>query len=220
MLDLDDLFNAQEINNPKIIYDIEQGTQEWLDLRAGNITGSKFSDILAGGNGLVRDKYLTQLAIERLTGKPIVMDYKSMAMIKGSEDEALAREHYAFTVDEEINQAAFIYHSTILNAGCSPDALVGNDGLLEVKCPNLVTHTNYLLDKKIPNNYLKQMHWQLACTGRYWVDWVSYCKEMPPHLRFLCIRVERDESIVKKYNDAAIKFNQEVNSLLEKLRVM
>ena len=202
---------------PIIIYDVEQGSQEWLDLRCGKITGSKFSDILAKGAGLVREKYLTQLAIERITNEPIKMDFKSAAMVKGSEDEYLAREHYEFENDVDSVQVAFVYHPKINNAGCSPDSLINNDGMLEIKCPNSVTHINYLLSKKIPSAYLKQMYWQLACTGREWVDWVTYCKEMPIHLRFMCIRVYRDESIISDYELAAEKFNEEVNNLVKQL---
>ena len=203
--------------SPLIIYDVEQGTQEWLDLRCGNITGSRFSDVLAGGNGIVRAKYRTQLAIERITGNPIAMDYKSAAMIKGSQDEPFARAHYEFENDVESVQIAFAFHPTIKRAGCSPDSFIGDDGLLEIKCPNMVTHVNYLLDKKIPGVYLKQMHWQMACTGRTWVDWLTYCREMPIQLRSFTIRIHRDEKIIKEYEAAAEKFNGEIDCLVKKL---
>ena len=203
--------------NPLIIYDVEQGTQAWLDLRCGNITGSKFSDVLAGGNGLVRNKYRVQLAIERITGNPIAMDYKSAAMINGSNNEPFARANYEFLNDVESVQVAFAFHPSIKRAGCSPDSLIGDDGLLEIKCPNMVTHVNYLLDKKIPGVYLKQMHWQMACTGRAWVDWMTYCREMPIHLRSMTIRVNRDEKIIQEYEAAAEKFNSEIDYLVKKL---
>lgn len=215
--DIEDTVIESDTEKDNYIFDLEQGSKEWLDVRSGKITGSKFSDILAKGANITREKYKVHLAIERITGVPIAMDYKSAAMIKGNTDEPEARQHYAFTCDDDVISIAFVYHPEIKNAGCSPDSLVGNDGLLEIKCPNLVTHVGYLLDKKIPGTYLKQMHWQLACTGRKWVDWVSYCKEMPIHLRCLCIRVHRDESIISSYEVEANKFNKEVDDLVIKL---
>ena len=210
-------FEEDQVVNPLIIYDVEQGTQAWLDLRCGNITGSKFSDVLAGGNGLVRDKYRVQLAIERITGNPITMDYKSAAMINGSQDEPFARAHYEFVNDVDSVQVAFAFHPTIKRAGCSPDSLIGDDGLLEIKCPNMVTHVNYLLDKKIPGVYLKQMHWQMACTGRDWCDFVSFDPRLPEHMQLFVKRVEADPTLIASLEAEVSLFLGEVMATITQL---
>lgn len=203
---------------PRIIEGIEQGSDDWLSLRSGIISGSKISHMMAKGSGKTRDKYKTQLAIERMTGIPVKMDYKSAAMIKGNEDEPLAREYYEFLNDTDARQVTFVYHPTLKNAGVSPDSLIGEDGLLEIKCPNMETHVEYLLTKKIPGNYFLQIQWELACTTRLWCDFFSYCKELPIHLRSLMIRVYRDEQKITELENAAKQFNEEIEQLIIKLR--
>ncbi len=200
--------------------DIVQGSEEWLNLRAGKITGSKVSDMMAGGQSKTKDSYRVQLAIERITGKPVASGYKSAAMQKGNDDEPLAREYYEFANDADVVQVGFILHPTLLNAGCSPDGLVGDDGLIEIKCPNIETHINYLLSKKIPGNYMSQIQWELACTGRKWCDWMTFSKEMPIHLRSLIIRVFRDEKRIAELESTAKQFNIEVDNLIKQLEVM
>lgn len=215
---------AQEVidDKPKpiIIEGIEQGSDEWLLLRAGVISGSKISHMMAKGDGKTRDKYRTQLAIERMTGTPVKMDFKSAAMIKGNVDEPLAREYYEFLNDVDARQVTFAHHPTLKNCGVSPDSLIGDEGLLEIKCPNMETHVNYLLTKKIPTNYLLQVYWEMACTGRQWCDWMSYCKELPIHLRSLIIRVYRDEKKIHELESAAWIFDEEIEQLIIKLRTL
>lgn len=202
----------------EIITGVEQGTEEWMALRCGCITSSKVSHMMAKGAGSTRQKYLIQLAIERLTGQPVTGGFKSSAMQKGNDDEVLAREDYWFNTDEEIEIVSFIKHPRLPNCGGSPDALVGNDGGLEIKCPNLETHLGYLLNPKVPTNYLWQIHWLMACSGRDWWDFMSYAKEMPNDLRRLIIRVDRDENKIKQLEDEAVKLNDEVEQLIKKLR--
>jgi putative phage-type endonuclease len=209
--------DAEEPVKKLKIIDVGQGTEEWLALRAGLITGSRISDVMAGGAGIIKEKYRVQLAIERITKKPVPMDFKSSAMIKGNDDEPLAREHYEFMNDVDTEQVGFVFHPTLSRAGASPDSLVGDDGLLEIKCPNMGTHVNYLLSKKIPKNYLDQMQWQMACTGRQWCDWVTFCKEMPIHLRVLIIRVNRDEQRIAELEQAAFEFDGGIEQLIIKL---
>lgn len=215
-----DIEEPEIVPQPIIIDNIEQGSEEWLSLRAGNITGSKISNMMAKGEQKTRNKYKIQMAIERMTGIPVKMDYKSAAMIKGNEDEPLAREYYEFLNDVDARQVTFVYHPTLKNCGVSPDSLIGDDGLLEVKCPNMETHIDYLLTKKIPTGYLLQVNWEMACTGRAWCDWMSYCKELPMHMRSLIIRVHRDEQKIAELERAAQLFNEEVEQLIIKLRTL
>jgi putative phage-type endonuclease len=202
---------------PKIITFCEQGSQEWLDLKAGYISGSKMSDMMAGGKGLTRETYKMKLVAERLTGKAAAMSFKSAAMIKGNEDEPLAREHYAFMQDVETTQVSFVYHDSIDWCGASPDSLIDDDGILEIKCPNIETHIKYLLEDKIPRDYALQMQWLLTCCARDWCDWMTYSKEMPPRLRAKIVRVYRDEKVIKSLEDAAKKLNEEIDEIINQL---
>lgn len=212
----DDVVESED-KEPLIIKDILQGSDEWLSLRAGKITSSKVHCIMAQGKGLTKDKYMVELAVERITGQPIQGGYKSKAMLRGNEDEPLAREFYEFANDVDVEQVTFVIHPSLINAGASPDGLVGSDGLLEIKNPNMETHVSYLLSKKIPSNYLHQVYWQMACTGRLWCDWMTYCKEMPIHLRSMVIRVYRDEKKINELENTAHQFNEEVEQLIAKL---
>ena len=202
----------------EIVTGIAQGTEDWLALRCGCITSSKVSHMMAKGNGLTRQKYLNQLAIERITEKPVSLSFKSKAMQKGNADEPLARSEYWTTSDLDVETVTFVFHPFIPNAGASPDALVGFDGGLEIKCPDLNTHIEYLVNKKIPADYMWQIQWQMACTGRDWFDWMSYAKEMPPDLRRLVIRVERDEKKIQQLETEAERLNSDVEQLIKKLR--
>jgi len=112
----------------------------------------------------------------------------------------------------------FVFHPFIDNAGASPDSLIGDDGGLEIKCPDLNTHIEYLLHKKIPADYMWQVQWLMACSGRDWFDWMSFAKELPPELRTLIIRVDRDESKIQQLETEAEHLNSDVEKLIKQLR--
>ena len=153
-----------------------QGSEEWLRARVGKVTASRVHDIVAttksGGFTAGRKNYLAELVTERLTGEP-APKYQNGAMAYGIETEPEARAAYAFQADVDIEEVGFVEHPTIANAGCSPDGLVGGDGLIEIKCPNTATHLEILLTGKIDVEYIDQMQFQMACTGRKWCDFVS-----------------------------------------------
>jgi putative phage-type endonuclease len=195
----------------------QQGTDEWLQARAGKITASRIKDMMAGGKGVTRDKLKAQLAVERLTGLPVRGSVRSAAMQHGTDCEAEAKADYGFLRGLEVIDAGFVDHPSVSSAGASPDGYVGQDGLIEVKCPETHTHVGYWLDRKVPREYAYQCQWQLACTGRRWVDWVSYDPSLPPRLRLLCIRIERDEGMIALLESEAVKFNFEINELAERL---
>jgi len=194
-----------------------QGTDEWLTARAGRITASRIADMMAGGTGVTKSKYMVQLAVERMTGKPVSSGFISQSMKDGTINEPLAREHYEFENDVKVTTVGLVQHPNLLNAAASPDGLVGVDGLLEIKCPDLSTHANYLLTKKIPTNYILQMQWQMACTGRAWCDWMTFAIAMPVKARALVIRVQRDEKKIQEIELAAIEFDDQVSDLINKI---
>jgi putative phage-type endonuclease len=175
--------------------EIIQGSPEWKALRCGKVTASRVADVVAKtktGYSASRANYLAQLIAERLTKTP-AETYTNAAMQHGTETEPEARDAYCFYHGVTVEQVAFVPHPKIDQAGASPDGLVGDDGLVEIKCPNTATHLETLLGQAVPAKYIDQMQFQMACTGRKWCDFVSYDPRMPEHMRLFVRRVERDD---------------------------
>lgn len=175
---------------------IEQRSPEWYAQRCGKATASRVSDIMATtktGASQLRVNYAAQLIAERLTST-VEESYVSTAMQWGIDTEPDARAAYCFYQRCKIVPAEFVDHPTIKMAGASPDGYVGDDGLVEIKCPNTATHIDTLLGKSVPGKYIHQIQWQLACTGRQWCDFVSYDPRMPENLRLFVRRVDRDDT--------------------------
>jgi putative phage-type endonuclease len=192
---------------------IEQGTAEWKALRAGKVTASRISDMLTktkSGWGAGRANYKAQLVAERLTGQSAENGFESAAMKWGRETEAQARAAYSFLTNAELVQVPFVDHPTIAMAGASPDSLVGDDGLLEVKCPNTATHISTLLSGKIDGGYMLQMMWQMACTGRKWCDFISFDPRMPEDMQMWKRRVERCDVTIRDIEHEVAAFLVEV----------
>lgn len=196
-----------------------QGSDEWLQERCGKVTASRIADLMAktkSGWSASRANYASQLICERLTGC-VAPSFTNAAMIHGTETEPEARRAYEFFVDRDVQQVGFVPHPTINMAGASPDGLVGDDGLLELKCPNSATHIETLLLGQIPDKYVKQMQFQMACTGRQWCDFASYDNRMPERMRLWVKRVKRDESDVGEIEAAVLAFIAEIDETLSRL---
>lgn len=196
----------------------KQGSDEWLQERVGYITASRVSDMLAGGKGVGRDKYKAELIAERLTSKSSKSDFKNSHMERGNLLESSARDAFNLIYDGDVVEVGFIKHPTIKWLGASPDGLVGEEGLIEIKSTIAHVHLDYLLEKKVPRNYLLQMQLQMAVTGRKYCDFVSYCEDYPPRLRMAIIRVDRDNKVIGQIEEEAIKFNEEISLILEELK--
>ena len=197
-----------------MVLPIEQGSPEWFEQRRGKVTASRIADIMAKtklGYSTSRQNYLMQLLCERLNGK-VEESFKSAAMQRGNDLEPEARNWYQLETGEIVEQISFIDHPNIDDAGASPDGLVGNEGLIEIKCPNTATHIETLRSKKPSDRYYKQMQWQMACTGRKWCDFVSFDNRLPDNLAYFCVRIDRNE-------DAIAEIEAEVNKFLEELAV-
>ena len=191
---------------------IEQGTPEWHQLRLGKVTASRVADILATtrtGPSASRQNYLIELALQRSTGN-IEPSYTNAAMEWGTQTEPQARAAYEVETGNFVDQVAFIDHPTIAWFGCSPDGLVGDDGLIEIKCPNSATHWEYFKAKKPPQKYVIQMQTQLAVTGRKWCDFVSFDPRMPERSQLLVVRVDRDEAFIAELEEKVKQFLSEV----------
>lgn len=200
----------------------EQGSDEWKALRLGKATASRMADICARtktGWGASRANYAAQLIAERLTGV-VTESYTSQAMEWGTACEAEARSVYSFTSDAAITLIDFVPHPTIEMSGASPDGLVGDDGLVEIKCPNTATQIDTLLRGAVPEKYLLQMNWQMACTGRQWCDFVSYDPRMPENLRMFVRRIPRDDVLILDLEDKVSEFLSEVDRKVISLREM
>lgn len=198
---------------------IEQGTPEWFAQRLGKVTASRVSDIIAKtktGMAASRGNYLAQLVAERLTGQT-ADSFKSGAMQHGTETEPQARMAYEAETGLMVSEVAMIEHPTIAMSGASPDGMVGEDGLVEIKCPNTSTHIATLLADKAPSGYIPQMQWQMACTGRQWVDFVSFDPRMPEDMQLFIKRVPRDNALIAEYEAEVVKFLAEVQDTVDKL---
>lgn len=178
--------------------DLIQGTDDWLRARIGKVTASRMADLMARtktGWGASRANYLAELLCERLTGAAAER-FVNSAMAHGTAQEPFARQAYTDHTGHDVFEVGFIDHPEIAMSGASPDGYVGDDGLIEIKCPNTATHLDTLLSGSVAEKYVLQMHWQMACTGRAWCDFVSYDPRCPEHLRLFVKRVHRDTSLI------------------------
>ena len=198
---------------------IEQGSPEWFAQRLGKVTASRVADVIAKtktGYSTSRDNYMAQLVCERMTNT-VAESFTNSAMQWGTETEPLARAAYEAHADVLVDEVAMITHPTIEAAGASPDGLVGDDGVLEIKCPNTATHIDTLLTQTVPSKYLTQIAWQLACTGRKWADFVSFDPRLPTELQLFVKRVPRDDAYIQMLEKEVIQFLTELDDKIKKL---
>lgn len=196
------------------IIDCEQGTHEWRAARAGIPTASEFACILASGRGgsesKTRRTYLYKLAGEVITGEPM-QSFSNGHMERGHEMEPVARDAYAFMRDADPQPVGFIRNG---RAGASPDSLLGNDGLLEIKSklPHLLVET--ILRDDMPPEHRAQCQGQLWIAEREWVDIAVYWPGMPLFIH----RSYRDEDFIKTLSAAVDQFNAELDEIVVKVR--
>lgn len=198
---------------------IEQGTPEWKAQRLGKVTASRVSDVIAKtktGYSTSRTNYAAELVCERLTGAA-AEHYTNAAMAWGTEKEPEARAAYEFMRNVDVAPAGFVDHPDIEESGASPDGYVGEDGLIEIKCPISATHIETLLSGKIPDKYVVQMLWQMACTGRQWCDYVSFDPRLPAHLQLFVKRLHRNGPRIEELETEVKGFLVEVADTLDKL---
>lgn len=191
------------------VFEHEQGSPEWYQARLGLATSSEFATVMASGRGgsesKTRRTYMLKLLGERLTGQP-AENYSNLYMERGKVMEAEARELYAMVTGNECRQVGFIRRG---DAGCSPDSLIGDDGMLEVKTRTPHLQLDALLRDEIPPEYMAQLYGQLWVAERAWVDVISYWPGLPPLIK----RVTRKESELNAIAIAVGQFNQELAAL-------
>lgn len=197
---------------------ILQRSDDWKTNRIGKITASRIKDLTAKPQkGKALNALLTQLLAERLTGEP-TETFISREMQWGIDNEAQAIASYENETSGFVVGCGLIDHPTIPMSGASPDGLVGNDGLIEIKCPSTTTHINTLLTGEVPSEYISQMMWQMACTGRTWCDFVSFDPRLPEHLQIKIIRVMRDDEVIAGLESEVIKANNYLDDMMNLLK--
>lgn len=191
---------------------VKQGTPEWFEVRAGKPTASNFDKIITtqGEPSKQKTKYLYKLAGEAVSG---ITDesYKSEAMARGNELEDEARSFYQLVNDCKVHQIGFCFSD--IGAGCSPDGLIEDNGILEIKCPLSSTHIEYLLNGKLPSTYYQQVQGALFITGREWLDFISYYPGIKPFI----IRVTPDEDFQQALERELKSFINELNIIITKI---
>jgi len=197
----------------QVYSDIIQGSQEWIDVKLGIVSSSNFVKVLAKGKGQTRKLYMRKLVAERLTGE-LQVSYTDKNMEDGIELEPAAREYYELLNDCTVEEVGFVKRDD--NVGTSPDGLVGNDGLIEIKCPIPSTHIDTLLADKMQTCYIPQVQGQLWITERKWCDWISYCPAVSKR-PFYCVRINRDETYIKELAIQVTIFVGELKKMVEQI---
>lgn len=211
---------------------VQQNTPEWLALRAGKFTASRFSDLLAFEEGgelyksgskkgtpkppkvhKARTDYIGEVVAELLTGQP-----REQARAKpldwGHDVEAAARAAYEAKTGVLVDKVGFLTHGALPFVGCSPDFLVGDDGMGQIKCPyNPAVHVE-TIRHGMPEEHVAQVQGELWVTGRAWSDFVSYDPRMPAHRRLFVQRVHADKAFHKDIEAAAVSAWAEVQTIL------
>lgn len=199
---------------------MEQGSIEWLAARAGSLGASQVADAIARtktGWGASRANVMATLITERLTGKP-ADTYTNASMAWGTQTEPDARAAYEFMRDVDVELIGIVKHPTIAGTHASPDGLVGDKGLIEIKCPNSSTHIETLLTGAIPGKYMTQMLWQMCVTGRDWCDHISFDPRLPTSMQLWIKRVERDDKAISELEEQVQEFLHELDAKVKALR--
>jgi hypothetical protein len=198
------------------VYDnIAQGSPEWLALRKGRATASRFSDIITAQTGQLSSS--ARGYMRELIGECFCPDFEywsgNYATERGKELEAEAREAFAIETGLAVEQVAFCLSANGIT-GCSPDGLIGTDGGIEVKCPSIPIHARYLLDGELPKDYVIQVHFSMYVTNRPWWLFLSYNRQFPA----LLLKVERDPKADAAIEHALELFAEDFDAKCKRLR--
>lgn len=199
--------------------ELQQNSDAWRLARCGSLGASSIADALAKtrtGWGASRANIQARLLIERITGQPLD-GFKNQAMLDGIEREPAARAAYQFERGILVKQVGLFRHPSIAGSHASPDGEVGTEGLLEIKAPTHATHLDSLLGASIPQKYQFQAAWQMACTGRHWVDFTSYHPEFPENMQLHITRIRRDDKLIAELESQVREFLAELDAKLAAL---
>jgi len=197
----------------------DQRTAQWFAARIGKVTASAVYQVMTKGGGATRKNYMMKLLCERLTGNSEEF-YINAAMQRGTDLEPVARSAYEIDKGVMVIESGLVDHPAIEGFAASPDGLVNDDGLVEIKCPNTATHVDFLQTGKIDQKYIWQMQSQMSCTGRKWCDFVSFDDRLPESLQYKSVRVEFDVSAQREMATEVTKFLNELDQLQQSLAEM
>jgi hypothetical protein len=192
------------------IIECDQGSPEWIAARMGIPTASMFQTIITPKGRGGRETYMRKLAGERLLGEPME-NFQNLHMERGKYMEAEARDYYALVNDIEPQRVGFI---TNHGAGCSPDSLIGDDGMLEIKTAEPHILIGRLVGDDFPPEHKAQCQGALWVAEREWIDCEVYWPALPTVIR----RAYRDEPYIKDLAAAIDRFNAELAELVERVR--
>lgn len=200
------------------IHDVQQGSGPWLALRLAIPTASEFDRLLTPGwnikTGEAPKSYLYQKICEKFMGA-FADGGSSFAMSQGSIMEHEALPWFSFTHEMDVQRVGFVTTADG-RIGCSPDGLIGEDGGIEIKCPSPTTHLRYWVEGILPKEHAAQVHGSMYVTGRKWWYFLSYSRQFPAFL----IRVERDEEIQARIDEALKLFLHDYDELYSKLKAI
>lgn len=204
--------------------DIRQGSDEWHEYRLGSVGSSGIAAALSflkrsSESSKEREAYKLQKLAEITTGL-IPQGYVSRAMQFGTDSEPLARMSYEERTGQEVRIVGIQPHPTIARAHASPDGYVDNNGAIELKCPESHTHLRYLKEQAIPEEYIPQCWWVLACSGREWLDFVSFDPRQSDQFKLFIKRLHRDEKIIADYDAAVTRLWSEIDADLAALQAL
>lgn len=200
--------------------DLIQGSPEWIAARVGSLGASRVHEAVArikSGWGASRANLMAELIAERLTGAP-AEKFTNAAMAWGTETEPQARDAYCFRADVDVTEVGLIRHPEFAGTHASPDGFVGADGLLEIKCPATATHLDTLLGEATADKYVKQVHWQMECTGRIWCDLASFDPRLPEEMRLHVTRIHRNGALIDTLRNEVAQFLKELDGKVGALR--
>ena len=201
---------------------MEQRSNEWFEARRGKVTASRITTgLLMGKTTVGYTNLFAEALVVRMggvAGEGYVNGNLSADVKRGIALEPEARAHYQFVQDVDVIEPGFILHPTLPHCGASPDGLVGDEGLIEIKCRRTAEHINFIIKRDIPKAYRYQMQFQMMCTGREWCDYVSYDPRLAPYnLQFDFERIYPDDAIIEEITAAVHEFNADVDAKIEQL---
>ena len=207
-----------KMNFKTTIYDYPQRSTDWFNIRLGCVTGSGVSNVFAKiktGESEAKRKYKHKLIVERLTGESQDNDFVSSVMLWGIEKEEMARVAYQEENEVLVKQEGFIKIENEF-IGYSPDGLVNENGLIEIKCPTSSKHFEYLDTQEIPKEYINQMLLGMIVTNRGWCDFVSFDPRFPKNMQLFIKRIFAKNFDLDEFLKTIRDFNSDIDQSIKK----
>jgi len=195
----------------KIYKDINQGSPEWFEIRVGKVTASHAQAI--GNNGKGLDTYLLEVVSEMFSSAQ-KDQYSNEHIERGNELEPLARSMYELQENVEVEEIGFAEYNDFV--GCSPDGLVGDDGMIEIKCPDDKTYFNLLMNENIDSSYIWQCQMNLLILEKKWCDLIFYNPNFEKSMKIF--RLKPDKEMFSRLKEGFAKAEKEIIRMISKYK--